>query len=126
MNDFERRTLDCALRHIQSEVDAATLASMLLRLTKDLENSHPIWHWSEKTLLTALIKYERKTSSCPTFVDILLMLRQNLDEEFRQEPDWIEFAEDTTENFRSSTILALEMRLSPFMMDIAFLQAASA
>jgi hypothetical protein len=110
MNVFEMNILNAALLKVESAVDAAALAAMVMKLNKDLHTAEdPILDSLEHNALTILIDLERQREH-PRFQNISLFLAsENAASEPQQSDE-----EPLSVGLQRFALLALESRLSPF------------
>jgi len=116
MTEFERTMLDNAINQVHSEADANGLAIAVIKLCDGMPNSDAVFEMSEKKLLATLINHEVKTAKHPCFGNIRKTLRNDLDAQLKEEAGWLEFVENSTENFRKSIVVDLEVRFAEFRL----------
>lgn len=106
------KTFEHALKTVSSADDAAALAEMLIKLTNRNTNGDPFWIRSEELVLTALINHERSSNNEPSFINIFALLSDdNIGSVLANEPTWLDFKNNASENTLTATIEGLKARV---------------
>lgn len=112
---FSRDLFEYGLRQVKSDLDITALVFMIGELTQS-ELSDAVWEASERNLLKALIVRETKTNKEPSLSNIRKLLASNdeLGTILKDEKEWKELQENSTEDFLLMVKAGLAERMMPF------------
>lgn len=120
MDSFAKDTLDSALKRVESDLDAAGLARMVMKLTDDditRKKEGAVWYESEERLLRVMIGREAKSSKEPCFGNIRATL-ENHEEFFTSvitEPAFASVSANSSDAVLRGVVTGLVMRLRYFI-----------